>query len=141
MEAIFSIHTQFARAIYTGIKKAEMRTVVPKKPVSRIWLYETKPAGKITGCFTVASIHHPRQLDELLNLYSAPELYGRGVHLETLQGLFGDRFWYAIEVKKAYKLENEIDPKALFQKWTSPQSWRYLTEEESQQLQESVVYL
>lgn len=50
---ILSIHHEFAEKIYQCTKSFELRKVLPTFEVgTRIYMYETKPVGLITGYFT-----------------------------------------------------------------------------------------
>lgn len=51
-EILISIHTEFAKKIYTGEKRFELRKRAPNMtPGTRCWIYEPKPVGKVTGYF------------------------------------------------------------------------------------------
>jgi len=48
--AIFlSLHPRFARLIYSGVKRAELRRVGPARTVRVAYIYETAPVGRVTG--------------------------------------------------------------------------------------------
>lgn len=47
--ALISIHSKYADRIYEGIKCFEFRSIMPKKSIDYLLLYETKPVGAITG--------------------------------------------------------------------------------------------
>ena len=53
---LLPIHTPYADLIYQKIKKYEFRKKIPSSDIDRIYLYETKPAGLITGVVEMKKI-------------------------------------------------------------------------------------
>lgn len=58
MNIILSIHPKWAKLIYDGKKTIEWRKALPKKAARpmTVYMYETSPVCKITGCFHVKSV-------------------------------------------------------------------------------------
>lgn len=54
MDIIWAMHPRFAKSIYEGRKKIELRKIIPWKfkENDRAYIYETYPVQKITGYIT-----------------------------------------------------------------------------------------
>lgn len=132
-DALFSIKSMYAQAIYEGVKTVELRRVVPRVKVDRIYLYEVSPIKAITGYFTPGErIRIPMKWPGLLAEYRVPELLGGGwmgpnYVEEVMTRIFGDKYWTPIEVEDPIKLNKPVLLTELNPPITAPQSWRYLT--------------
>jgi predicted transcriptional regulator len=138
MDAIFSIKPNFAAAILTGLKTAELRTVPPRKPIERAWIYTTAPKQQIVGYFTLGQIHTPAAHDALLQLLKPAEITG---DLKSTEGdvekLCGGKKWAIIEICNPVALESPIHPRGDLQLgyvWMAPQSYRYCGKHEAEEL-------
>ncbi|MCK9571158.1 ASCH domain-containing protein [Candidatus Pacearchaeota archaeon] len=140
-EAIFSIRTVFSQAILRGIKKVELRTNPPKKPIDCIWIYETAPTKAIVGHFVPGKINLPMQWRALRETFGYTGIMGTWEANEerevTLENVFGDKLWSAIQITEAHCIE-PLDPVEVWRHastgWRSPQSWRYLERWEATRL-------
>ena len=57
MEILISIKSKYAKSIYRGRKKYELRKVTPKIPEgTRCYIYEPLPRGMVTGHFTYVGV-------------------------------------------------------------------------------------
>jgi predicted transcriptional regulator len=50
---VLAIDPEFASRIYSGKKKVELRRTRPARRVTRVFVYETRPVGSVTGWFDV----------------------------------------------------------------------------------------
>jgi predicted transcriptional regulator len=137
-----SIKTKYANAIYNGIKTVELRTIVPRQAVERVWLYETSPAKWITGYFTPGNISSERcSPNALAAQYTSKQLVGRDAQPWQMHNELGERSYKAIEVVNPTRLSYPVTPTSCGwpgKAWRSPESWRYATPEESKFLQERI---
>ncbi len=120
---LFSIHPNYAQAIYEGIKTVELRTRPPTKfGFERGYIYETSPVKMITRYFiparTAIFAWYP---EVIIEHYGPSKIIGRkNATVEDVRKLLGGRNdWCPIEIKEAH----QIKPIAL--KGRPPQSWRY----------------
>jgi predicted transcriptional regulator len=134
-DVIMSLKSKYAEAIYNGIKTVELRAVAPVKSVGRIWIYETSPKRMITGHFTPGnvSLNH-REVNSLMITYTSEQLIGREAQPWQLRKELGDRWYKVIEVIEPTRLLYPVTPTSCGwpgKAWRSPESWRYVTEEEN----------
>lgn len=122
MDVLLSIKPEFADKIFSGQKKYEYRKAIFKKDVNRIVVYASNPIKKIIGEFSVRKI-----------LIESPEILWRltgndsGINKDFFFEYFLNRnIGYAIMVEKASRYHIPIDPKELDDKFTPPQSFKYL---------------
>ena len=60
-QAIFSLKPQYARLVLSGDKTVELRNrIVRLKPRTRIWIYATRPVGRIVGVAEIELVVHAR---------------------------------------------------------------------------------
>ena len=132
MQALFSIKTQYANAIYEGTKQLELRRYAPRQRCEKIWLYETSPAKSITGYFTPSTVFRRMHYTDLLNAFGYQALIGEDLLRSSfhekcvqLEGILGTEPYRAIRITNPVKLSEPIDPKTIFARWQAPMSWRY----------------
>jgi hypothetical protein len=120
MDALFSIRPHFATAILDGSKTIELRTVAPRKPIERIWIYSTSPVQRIVGYFTPGFIRDATHEDCVKALVAGenPDRY----------------FAYEVLNPVAISPINPREDLELGYKWHAPQSWRYCWRNESAEL-------
>ncbi len=53
---ILSINPEFVQKIFSGEKKFEFRTLLPKKSIKKVIIYATYPISKVVGEFDVAKV-------------------------------------------------------------------------------------
>lgn len=125
VDAIFSVNPHFAELIFDGGKTVELRTVAPRKPVERIWIYSTAPVMQIVGYFIPGAIQD-----------ATIEDCKKAHILDTSEY----RRFFAIEILEPVRLEQPINPRTLDlgYRWLSPQSWRYCGEKEKAAFREHV---
>ena len=107
MDIILSIKPKYAALIYSGKKTWEFRKSFAKSyPIDRVWLYETKPISKITGCFRFSmALHVP--VEAMLDDISCVMM--GGIKLSELKKYFnGYNRGYAIAVKSPMRLREAL---------------------------------
>jgi predicted transcriptional regulator len=130
-DIILSIHPKWAEKIYSGEKTVEVRKSSPDSTKTiihgkKIYLYETKPVQKITGC---VYLEHIKRVGEEIPWSAVPKvcsLINRSClseeELEKYTKGKGYMFW---KLKDPQKFDTPQDIKG-----SVPQSWRYLKEGE-----------
>jgi predicted transcriptional regulator len=112
--ALLSIHSKYAAAIYAGIKTVELRSVPPKKPCERMYLYETAPKKLITGFIVPGVIGPKMDARELTDLYGIQSLLGPSTlsgeeaYIRVGQIIGFTKKYHPIEIVEVVKLENPI---------------------------------
>lgn len=134
MNIILSIKPKWAEKIYSGEKTIEWRKNVPKEDfIDKVFLYETAPVFRITGCFTYDHYYslvfknNPPKPDP-----TAQVLIDRGcVPLEDLDKYRGKhRELFAWKFIKVVKFEHSKSLEEFGLK-RPPQSWQYIEEEKT----------
>lgn len=54
---LLSLRPEYARLIYSGRKRAELRRTRPSRKISEVFVYETSPVKRITGWFKILRVH------------------------------------------------------------------------------------
>ncbi|MGS0725005.1 ASCH domain-containing protein [Shewanella sp. 0m-11] len=128
MKILLSIKPEYVHKIFSGEKKFEYRKSIFKNQlVKTIVVYSTMPEGKIIGEFEIGDVLQ----ENPASLWDKTWKHG-GVE----QSFFDEYFWgrekgYAISVKKVMRYAEPLDPRHLFGKFTAPQSFMYLKEEQA----------
>jgi len=123
MNAILSIKPKYVNAILEGDKRYEFRKTSFRREVKEVFVYATKPIGKIVCKFYVGEIieDKPEKLwENYRNLSGLTEE-------EFFTYFSGMRKGVAIEIEDVEKFIEPIDPKMIYPKFTPPQSWIYLS--------------
>ncbi|MCD8286641.1 MAG: ASCH domain-containing protein [Clostridia bacterium] len=118
---LISVRPAYARAILNGTKTCEYRRSVPRRPVSRMLIYETAPAKHIMG------------EAEVIGLLELPveELWERTKALGGLTEAAYRQYFHGQEIAHAFLLgritayEEPVELKATGVS-RAPQSWMYL---------------
>ena len=121
LNALFSIKPEYVNRIFSGEKHYEYRTIVCKKQIDKIIIYETSPTSKIVGEVSVLKILK----DTPENLWNQTKNYA-GIDYESYFSYFKDKeFAYAYVLEKPVKYKN---PKSLseYNITSAPQSFIYL---------------
>ena len=122
MIAILSIKTKYVEKILKGEKKYEFRKNSFRKDVEEVFVYATKPVGKIVCKFYVGDI-----------IVDRPEELWK--YFKEFSGLTEDEFFtyfqgrdkgVAIEIKDVERFGEPKNPEDLFSKFIPPQSWKYI---------------
>lgn len=124
MKVLLSIKPQFVDEIFNGKKKFEYRKSIFKNPdVKSIIIYATMPVGKIVGEFDIEEIleEHPKDLWEKTKKFS-------GISEDFYDSYFmGRDKGYAIKIKSLNKYDEPKCPYELFENFTAPQSFKYVS--------------
>ena len=126
-QIILSIKPRFAEAILQGKKRCEFRRSTFPKGIGLVIIYSSKPVGKIVGWFIVKNFRIGKPKD----LWHSHESDG-GVSKEEFDEYYkGERTGVCLEIKCVHRLDPPLDPFVRLNKFTVPQSFRYLVEEEN----------
>ncbi|GGM81687.1 hypothetical protein GCM10010967_11800 [Dyadobacter beijingensis] len=127
MKILLSIKPEFVEKIFNGKKKFEYRKVLfSNREVKTVVVYSTMPVGRIVGEFEIKSIHQD----------SPNELWSKTKEFAGVDGVFFNDYFngrnsgFAIEIGQVKRYKNPIDPKLVFEKFTAPQSFFYVKEDE-----------
>ncbi|MBW1650793.1 MAG: ASCH domain-containing protein [Deltaproteobacteria bacterium] len=124
MKVLLSIKPEFVHKISSGKKLYEYRKAIySKRDIKRILIYSTKPVGMIVGEFYVDDIieEHPDKIWEKTKEYS-------GIKKSFYDNYFkGRQKGYAIKIGEKNFYEKPINPYELFDSFTPPQSFLYLS--------------
>ncbi len=123
MIALLSIKPEFVEKIFSGEKSYEYRKVIFKKDVKKVVIYCTQPVGMIVGEFNIEDIIEdcPETIWEKTKQHS-------GVKEFFFKQYFKNRNkGYAIKIGSKNKYEIPINPYKLFDSFTAPQSFLYLS--------------
>lgn len=127
MKVLLSIKPEFVREIFAGNKKYEYRKTIFTKNVDKVVVYSTKPEGMIVGEFTVEAIleKDPAELWKETHQVS-------GITKEFFDQYFAGRErGYALKISAPILYEEPINPFDLFSSFVAPQSFKYLSREET----------
>lgn len=118
---LLSFNGDFAKLIYKGIKKYEirksnMKLITPNESLA--FIYEVKPIGRVTGYFQIEELTslYPKELLEIFDLDTNTKEYVKKID--------DSKKLCVITIGKYKKFEKFIEIK------NPPQSWRYLNNEE-----------
>jgi predicted transcriptional regulator len=123
--ALLSIHPIYAEAILSGKKVVEFRKVKFANPVKRIYLYATKPVGRIVASMEVKQIST-----------GSPSLVWR--HFGLQGGVDAATFWeyydgttqaVVICIGQVRKLRNPVSPTSVHSDLVPSQNYVYLSDD------------
>lgn len=133
MNVILSIHPKWAKLIYSGDKTIEWRKDLPTAAYAgmKVYLYETAPVSKVTGCFTYNGFVNidAKNLDLSLEMTHDSICVKAGCvepeELMKYQGRNASLLGWEI-----YGFEKFSEPKTLseFGIAKAPQNWQYVKE-------------
>ena len=128
-DIVLSIHPKWAKLIYEGKKTIEWRKTCPKAVgANMVFLYETAPVKKVTGCFVVKGIEGISLTDKDAKYLRKEYVEGKGCvpmeQLKSYQGksdcIFG---WVIGRVVRFTDGARDLDD---FNIKRAPQSWQYV---------------
>lgn len=133
---LISIHPSHAEKIISGEKRLEFRRSWAVRPVDTLVIYATERAQKIVA---VAEVKHVF-LGSRTNLWNLARTIGGGISRRRLFAyLDGKKHAFAIELMNVKPIEGGLDPVLLFGlNFRSPQSFRYLRNEEYAKLKKLI---
>ncbi len=128
MKVLLSIKPEFVREIFSGKKKYEYRKAIFTKNVDKVVVYSTKPDGLIVGEFTVEAILEKEPAELWKETCRAS-----GITKEFFDQYFeGRKKGYALKISAPVLYEKPINPFDLFASFVAPQSFKYLSGEETE---------
>lgn len=137
MNALLAIKPEFAEKILAGEKQYEFRRTAfrDSAQIEFIYLYASTPIKRIVGLFTSERIIEapPGDLWELFSEDSGINSYDR--FMSYFEGVDTG---YAIEVDRTYRFDSSIDPNEIFEEFSPPMSFNYLTPDEGMALRQFV---
>lgn len=131
MDILLSIHPKWAEKIYNREKTLEWRKNVPNADlIEKVFIYETAPVKKITGCFVYDHYYSLVFTDENKPRDGAEVLIEQGcVPLEDLKKYAGSKkeifAWKIIKPRK-FDTPKTLEDLGLKR---PPQSWGYIETE------------
>jgi predicted transcriptional regulator/adenylate kinase len=128
---LISLHPKHLEQIMLGHKKLEFRRRWTKFQPRKIVIYATAPIKKIVAIADIKNLHN----DSIEKLWDLSESIGGGLKKQELFEYFkGCESGYAIEFENINQLLPPIEPKAVFEKFSPPQSFRFLSKSELERL-------
>ena len=123
MNVILSIRPTFCKMIFSGQKKYEYRKrVFTRSDVDKVYIYATKPIGRIVGYFTIAAM-----IEDSPNVMWQMTHEGSGITKEYFDAYFKNcDMAHAIKIGEVVKFDTPIDPKKVIKNFTAPQNYRYV---------------
>lgn len=129
MHALLAIKPEFAEKILNGEKKYEFRrqSFQDADQIGLVFLYASSPVKQILGVFTSDRVVEgsPTELWELFGDKSG--INERERFMEYFEGV---NTGFAIHVDKTHRFSEAIDPRTIFDEYSSPMSFKYVPEEE-----------
>jgi len=123
MNVLLSISPKYAEAITDGRKSYEFRrSIFNQRSVERVYLYVTKPVGKVVGSFKVGEIirGEPMLLWEQFGPLSGvtqPEFFEYFKNTDT---------GFAIKIEDLEVYSPVVDPQIIINDFKPPRSFRYI---------------
>lgn len=126
MNVILSIKPCFVAEIVAGRKTYEYRKRNFKEKVNKVYVYASNPICRIVGEFSLGDI-----LIDRPNIIWRRTCKSSGITKEYFDKYYMNKeFAYALEIKN-FKLYNEpINPYDIMERFTPPQSYCYIRNEE-----------
>ena len=117
MDVILSIKPEYISKIFDGIKTIELRKVIFKQKVGRVYIYATNPIKKIVGYFYIKNICY----DTAANLGDKYKKYKNSIfrYFQNTKG-------YVIEISEIHKFDKFINPYDFYDKFIPPQNFIYI---------------
>nr|VFK39257.1 MAG: Predicted transcriptional regulator, contains an HTH and PUA-like domains [Candidatus Kentron sp. TC] len=133
MIALFSIKPEYVEKIFSGEKNYEYRKALFKNNVEKIVIYCVKPVGMIVGEFEIEGI-----IEDCPTKIWNKTRNDSGVCKDFYKDYFSGRNkGYAISIGQKIRYKQSINPYEIFDSFTPPQSFCYLTEKRYQECLEA----
>lgn len=128
---LLSVKPRYSELIVAGSKRVEFRRVWAVEPVRWIAIYSSSPTQLIVGVVEVKSV----VLATPTALWQFNGSLGGGLTRAELRAYFADRReGFALMLGRRLVPPQPIAPSRLSSPFRAPQSFRYLTETEAQQI-------
>jgi len=118
---IISIKPAYADMILNKKKRYEFRKHGFKKQIDKVFIYSTKPVGKIVGYFTFDSVLKgtPMEIWEICSEYA-------GILEDDFYRYFeGAKIAFAININRVFEIERPISPSNVIEGFKGPRSFIY----------------
>jgi predicted transcriptional regulator/GNAT superfamily N-acetyltransferase len=123
MDVILSIQPRYAGKIRSGEKQYEFRKSLFKKPVRRIYIYESRPTQRIIGYFLLNQIHTGTP-DAIWETCQAQAGIDEQAYFDYYKGKTQA---YALSIDHFVHFQTYLDPKVCLPNFTPPQNYRYVS--------------
>lgn len=133
---LLSVKPKYADLIVSGEKRVEFRRVWAAEEVDLIAIYTSSPVQRIVALVGVESVVRasPKKL------WSHCATLGGGLTAHELADYFnGKAHGYAVLLGEVRKFKKPVDPRTLFETFSAPQSFRYLTATEVKRLERRAI--
>ena len=129
---LFSLKPQYAKLVFDGPKKVELRRRVLTRMRGRdIFIYVTSPVGKLRGGFRVGEVWKGPP-EEIWNVVSKSACIDKA----DFDAYYAGRsIAYALEITEVWKYSDPVglnELRGMFQNFVVPQSWRYVKPKENE---------
>lgn len=132
---LISIKPEHVEKILTGQKTLEFRRSWAKYPVDKLVIYSTSPQKRIVAIADIKNLY--KGSPNFLWLLSK-EKKG-GISRRFLYSYFhGKKEGFAIELDNIFTLPVSVDPRLIFKKFTSPQSFCYVSDQDMNILKQEI---
>jgi len=120
-DIVLAIKPKYAKKIYSGEKQFELRRKLPHSLINHVYLYESRPVKKITGCLTLKQVVTGSP-DKVWQICAAT----CGLDKSAFELYCGARqVIYALEISYATKFAEPLDPYTVFPRFVPPQNFIY----------------
>ncbi|PUA17323.1 ASCH domain-containing protein [Glaciimonas sp. PCH181] len=132
---VLSIKPKYAELILAGTKTVELRRMWAAEQVGMIVIYASSPVCRLVGRVNVQDV--VRAAPSTLWKHSVQR--GGGLTRRELFDYFsGKDAGYAVLLDDVVKFEKMIEPQAVIENFSAPQSFRYLSAAEIRKLEQKV---
>ena len=125
MNVLLSIKPEYAEMILNGDKTVELRRVIFKEDVDRVYLYATYPIKRVVGYFIISDVFK----DRIANLWSKFRGYCGIDSNEFFKYFIDKEYGYAIEIKESHRISKPIELNEIQKELTPPRSFCYINHE------------
>lgn len=123
MKVLLSIKPEFVDKIFSGEKLYEYRKVCfSRRDIKTIVVYATQPVGRIVGEFDIDNIIE----DSPSSIWNTTKKYSGITKSFFLNYFSGREIAYAIKIRSVRRYSEWVDPNIAFDKFSPPQSFRYI---------------
>ncbi|MCL2359696.1 hypothetical protein [Candidatus Bathycorpusculum sp.] len=121
-DIVLAIKPKYAKTLYSGEKQFELRRKLPHSLINHVYLYESRPVKKITGCITLKRVVTGSP-DKVWQICAST----CGLDKPAFETYCGERpKIYALEIAYATKFAVPLDPYTVFPRFVPPQNFHYL---------------
>lgn len=130
---LLSVKPKFANLIVEGSKLVELRRSIPAQSVGTIAIYSSSPVQSIVALADVREIVEASPT----KLWEISKGNGGGLTRTELKAYFeGKKTGFALMLEDVRVYVEPLSPAKIFESFTPPQSFRYLTQNELKKLEQ-----